>query len=71
LTLKILSVGDDGVKVDLNHPLAGQNLHFSIEIVAVREATDEDIMGAMVPCGASANGAGCAGCGGGCGGMHS
>lgn len=31
----ILAVGDDGVQVDFNHPLAGRNLVFEAEVVAV------------------------------------
>ena len=34
--------GDD-VKIDGNHPLAGESLHFSVEILKVREATEEEI----------------------------
>jgi len=31
----VVSIGDDTVKVDFNHPLAGQGLRFEVEIVAV------------------------------------
>jgi len=33
----------DEVLLDANHPLAGVNLTFDVEIVAVRQATDEEI----------------------------
>lgn len=36
-------VGSSVIDVDLNHPLAGKHLHFDIEIVAVREASKDEI----------------------------
>lgn len=33
---RITAVGDDTVRLDLNHPLAGQALTFDVELVAVR-----------------------------------
>ncbi|WP_394176032.1 FKBP-type peptidyl-prolyl cis-trans isomerase [Thalassotalea litorea] len=39
----VLKVGKFMVTVDTNHPLAGQTLEFDIEIVAVREAQEEEI----------------------------
>lgn len=35
---KVLEVGKSGVKIDLNHPLAGKTLVFSIEVVEVKPA---------------------------------
>lgn len=34
---------DNEVVLDFNHPLAGENLHFEVEIVDVREATAEEL----------------------------
>jgi FKBP-type peptidyl-prolyl cis-trans isomerase SlyD len=39
----IEKVGMSVVDVDLNHPMAGKNLHFDIEVVEVREASAEEI----------------------------
>lgn len=39
----IEKVGMSVVDVDLNHPMAGKNLHFDIELVEVREASAEEI----------------------------
>ncbi|MBV5314813.1 MAG: FKBP-type peptidyl-prolyl cis-trans isomerase [Prolixibacteraceae bacterium] len=56
----VLEITDDIVKMDFNHPLAGENLFFKGQITEVREATDEEIA-------ATLGGGGC-GCGsGGCG----
>ncbi len=39
----IQKVGMSVVDVDLNHPMAGKDLHFEIEIVDVREPTEEEL----------------------------
>lgn len=39
----IEKVGLTAVDVDINHPMAGKDLHFDIEIVDVREASQEEI----------------------------
>ena len=39
----IEKVGMSVVDVDLNHPMAGKDLHFDIEIVEVREASAEEL----------------------------
>ena len=38
----VTQVEEDTITVDGNHPLAGQNLNFSVTIDAIREATDEE-----------------------------
>jgi len=40
---KIIGIAEDLVKMDFNHPLAGDDLHFQGTIVGVRAATEEEI----------------------------
>ena len=44
ISVVITKVEDGLVTVDGNHPLAGQNLNFAIEVVDVREATVEEVV---------------------------
>lgn len=39
----ITNVEDETVTIDFNHPLAGKNLNFDIELVDVRDATPEEL----------------------------
>jgi len=39
----VTEVADESVTVDANHPLAGQTLHFEVEVAEVREATREEL----------------------------
>lgn len=39
----VTDIKEDKVAVDGNHPLAGQTLHFDVEVVEVREATKEEL----------------------------
>ena len=44
ISVAVTKVEDGLVTVDGNHPLAGQNLNFAIEVVDVREATVEEVV---------------------------
>ncbi len=44
LSVVISAIEGDTVTVDANHPLAGQDLHFAIEVVSVRDATLEETL---------------------------
>lgn len=57
----VVSVGDEAVKMDFNHPLAGEKLHFVGKVLSVREASPEEIAALLAP-----QGGGC-GCDSGCG----
>lgn len=73
MPLRIKPVGEKTAIIDANHELAGKNLNFAIEVVSVREATEDE----MKPfehhcccgkgdgeCGCGGHGDGECGCGG-------
>lgn len=39
----VVSVSNDSVRMDFNHPMAGNTLHFTGKVVDVRIATDEEL----------------------------
>ena len=41
--VKVTEVRNDGVLLDFNHPLAGENLHFQVKVVGLRPATREEL----------------------------
>lgn len=42
MQVTVLKVGRFNVDVDANHPLAGQSLTFDVEIIGVRDASEEE-----------------------------
>lgn len=44
IPLTVIEVKDDAVVVDANHPLAGKRLHFDVEVVEIREASEVELM---------------------------
>ena len=67
----VLEVSEDTVKMDLNHQMAGRTLHFTGEILTVREATEKELTEGLH--GEYVHSCGCGGChghdgecGGGC-----
>lgn len=77
---KILAIGEEEVRIDFNRELAGKDLYFKGRILAVRDATDEELealhshkCGGCSGCGSDSScGSGCGSqedsCG--CGGCH-
>jgi FKBP-type peptidyl-prolyl cis-trans isomerase SlyD len=43
LVFKIDAVEGDEVHIDGNHPLAGCTLHFEVEVLSMRQATEEEL----------------------------
>ncbi|MBQ7420441.1 MAG: FKBP-type peptidyl-prolyl cis-trans isomerase [Prevotella sp.] len=66
---KVLEIGEEKVKVDLNHPLAGETLYFEGKVLENREATPEEIKG-MIARMSGGCGCGCHDCDGDCGHEH-
>lgn len=44
ITLWVTEIKGDEVFVDQNHPLAGETLHFDVEVMDVRDATPEELL---------------------------
>ena len=42
LLVTVVEVAGDTVRIDGNHPLAGQTLHFDVRVLDVRESTEEE-----------------------------
>jgi len=41
--MTVREVNDDNIVVDANHPLAGRRLHFDVEVVDVRAASEKEL----------------------------
>ncbi|UQB41273.1 peptidylprolyl isomerase [Thiomicrospira microaerophila] len=42
-SVEITAIEGDMVTVDANHPLAGQDLTFEVDVISVRDATEEEL----------------------------
>lgn len=43
IQVSVLEVREESVLIDFNHPLAGEALNFAIEVMSVRDATQEEL----------------------------
>lgn len=67
--LSVTKVNDnDTVTVDLNHPLAGQQLHFDVKVVEVRQPSADELaeLASGSSCGCGCGSEGSSSCGSGC-----
>ncbi len=54
---KVVAVEGDAVKMDFNHPMAGNDLHFKGKVTEIRSATEEELAHGHIH--GSGNGCGC------------
>jgi FKBP-type peptidyl-prolyl cis-trans isomerase SlyD len=40
---RIETISDENIRLNMNHPLAGKDLHFDIKIAGLRPATEEEV----------------------------
>jgi len=63
MTASVLEVREDVLLMDFNHPLAGETLHFSGEVLDVHDPTEEEIISMNQNAGCGSKGCeGCEGC---------
>lgn len=43
MAFRVVAVNDQGVVLDANHPMAGKNLNFDVEVLGVRDATAQEL----------------------------
>jgi FKBP-type peptidyl-prolyl cis-trans isomerase SlyD len=60
--LTVVGVNDKEVTLDANHPLAGETLHFDVEVIGIREATAEELEFGLNQGGCGDGCSSCSGC---------
>ena len=68
IIVRAVEVGPEIVKIDGNHELAGKTLHFDVEVVEVRDATEDELNPPSGCCGGGCGNCGEGGCDGNCSG---
>ena len=63
----VKGIVDDEVTIDANHPLAGEELHFTVKVIDIREATAEELKHRHIHGGCDCGDDCSDGCGDGCG----
>lgn len=65
----VVSIDEEKVTMDFNHPLAGEKMYFTGKVLRVREASPDEIAALFSGggCGCGSEGGGCGSGGGGCG----
>ncbi len=58
-TAFVAKLDDESVKLDFNHPLAGETLHFDVEVVDVREANAANLGSGCSTCSGCSTPSGC------------
>jgi FKBP-type peptidyl-prolyl cis-trans isomerase SlyD len=68
--ITVSKINDDTVTVDLNHPMAGKQLHFDVNVIEVREPSAEELAQAAASfssgCGCGSDSEDAGSCGSGC-----
>jgi FKBP-type peptidyl-prolyl cis-trans isomerase SlyD len=59
VAVTVVEFDDQNVKIDYNHPLAGEDLTFDVKLVSERDATLEELAGGNQACECSNGGCGC------------
>jgi len=67
ITANILEIGEENIRLDLNHPLAGKQLMFNTTVVSIRKATEDELLSSRVGGGGCSSCGSSSGCGGSCG----
>lgn len=45
----VLKMGKFNAEVDMNHPLAGEDIHFEVDVVNIREASPDELANGYTP----------------------